>query len=90
MRVNWRTFRVAALVQIAALLVCFCGWFYLRTVAYLKGPPDGDAYAHNWSFQLIVGAVYLGGVLLLGGVLIVLEAAAAWFVAHIVRSHRQP
>jgi hypothetical protein len=81
---------VAALIQIAALLVCFCGWFYLRTVAYLKGPPDGDAYAQTWSFQLIVGAIYLVAALLLGGVLILLEAAVVRFVAQIVQSRGQP
>jgi multisubunit Na+/H+ antiporter MnhE subunit len=32
--------------------------FVVRTVAYLNGPPDGDLYAWNWGFQLVMFAIF--------------------------------
>jgi uncharacterized integral membrane protein len=28
-------------------------WYYLDTAAYVAQPPDGDLYAHTWSFQAL-------------------------------------
>jgi hypothetical protein len=49
-------------------------WFYVRTAAYLVNPSDGDLYAHNWNFQVMVFAVFhLPVLVLLLGVVLGVE-----------------
>jgi len=72
--INWRRFKIAIIIQTFAVSIGFIGWWIWRTIAYLGGPLDGDRYAQQWSFQLLVGAFYLGSLLVLNGVCIVLEA----------------
>jgi hypothetical protein len=33
---EWTPFRIVALSQVAVTVIVYRGWFYLRTVAYLK------------------------------------------------------
>ena len=47
-------FRRLALVQVATALVGVVVWFWMRTEAFLAGPPSPDLYANNWGFQLVV------------------------------------
>ena len=65
-------FRHAALLQLALLMLAAFVWFYLRTAAYLAGPPDPDTYAWSWSFQLIVFALFHFPKVLLGWCCLVL------------------
>lgn len=74
MKLSWQGFKRAWLVQLAFFFVAFCVWFYIRTAAYLAGPPDGDLYAQTWSFQFIVGGLYLVGTLPLLAALFLVEA----------------
>ncbi|MBB6185961.1 hypothetical protein [Rhodanobacter sp. MP7CTX1] len=68
-------FTNACLVQLGILLASFLAWDYLRTVAFLAGPPSIDPYARTWPFQLFVGAFYLAGALVAFIVLLIIEAA---------------
>lgn len=74
MRLSWKRFKKAWLVQLALFFTAFCVWFYIRTAAYLAGTQDGDLYAQTWSFQLIVGSLYLAGTLPLLAALFLVEA----------------
>ena len=67
-------FWLLALLQVCVIAAVF-GWrFYVGTAAYLAHPTDGDLYAHDWSFQAIVFAVYAVPLfLVITGVLIGLE-----------------
>jgi len=85
MRLNWQGFKRAWLYQLALLFAFFCVWFYLRTTAYLAGPPDGDLYAQTWSFQLMVGGLYLVGSLPLLAVLFLVEAGLFLVVLRVVQ-----
>lgn len=67
-------FTNACLVQLGILLACFLPWYYLRTVAFLAGPPFVDTYAQTWSYQLVMGSIFLAGALLALTVLLVIEA----------------
>lgn len=89
MDMNWKTFRFAALVQLLVLIIGFCCWFYLRTVAYLNGPPDPDTYAQTWSFQLFVGVLYLLAALLLGATLILIEACVYWLAVRMGQNRQR-
>ena len=74
---------IAECVLVAAVLV---GWFYVRTAAYLAGPPDPDRYAQTWSFQLVVFAFFwiLPAVLVMG---IALTLQASFFKCYRYSSH---
>lgn len=74
MHLPWRRFRRFCLAQIAVFVMCFAVWVYLRTAAYLAGPPDGDVYAQTWSFQLMVGGFYLVGAIPVLATLFLVEA----------------
>ena len=78
-RSPWRKqWLIVALLQTLLIVGAGCVWFYLRTRAYLAGPPDGDLYAWNWVFQEFVFLVfYLPMVLAFSAVL----AAAEFLVA---------
>jgi hypothetical protein len=53
-RLFWRIVTIQACVILAWLL-----WrFYIGTKAYLAHPDDGDLYAHNWSFQVLVFCIF--------------------------------
>lgn len=69
-------FGVLAAAQVALAIIGSCAWFYVRTTAYLAGPPDPDTYAQNWGFQLIVFAiVWLPAILLSIGIVLAIERA---------------
>lgn len=87
MHLPWERFRRFWLVQIAVFVLCFAVWFYLRTAAYLAGPPDGDLYAQTWSFQLMVGAFYLVGAIPVLATLFLVEAGIFSLVRRF--SHRK-
>jgi hypothetical protein len=74
MKLSWQGFKKAWLYQLVLLFAFFCVWFYLRTAAYLAGPADGDLYAQTWSFQFMVGGLYLVGAIPLLALLFLLEA----------------
>ncbi len=64
-----------AILQLFVTVSVVGGWFTLRTVEYLAGPPDGDLYAQNWGFQTIVFfMLYLPWALLAVGCLIVIQS----------------
>jgi hypothetical protein len=67
-------FTNACWVQLGILLACFLPWYYLRTIAFLAGPPFIDTYTQTWSYQLIMGAILLAGALLALAVLLIVEA----------------
>jgi hypothetical protein len=46
-----RKFMRLALIQAGISAVALTIWFFVTTRAYLAAPPDGDLYAHTWSFQ---------------------------------------
>ncbi len=83
-------FTNACLAQFGILLACFLPWYYLRTVAFLAGPPFIDTYAQTWSFQLFVGAFYLVGALVALTVLLIFEAALRklYRIIRYARRHR--
>ena len=85
MKLGWQGFRKAWLIQLALFLAAFCVWFYIRTVAYLAGPPDIDLYAQTWSFQFIVGGLYLVGSLPLLATLFLVEAGLFQLARRVVR-----
>lgn len=85
MKLSWQGLKRAWLYQLLMLFVCFSIWFYIRTAAYLSGPPDGDLYAQTWSFQLMVGGLYLVGALPLLAVLFLVEAGMFWAVLRIAQ-----
>jgi hypothetical protein len=80
----WKAIGIAAAAQVVVILGIAIWWFYLRTVAYLAGPTGPDLYAHTWEFQLIVGALFLFGVVV-GIVLLLLVEAVV--IAAISRRH---
>ena len=84
MKLSWKGFKAVLLYQLALFFVCFSVWFYFRTASYLAGPPDGDLYAQTWSFQLIVGTLYLVGSLPVFAVLFLVEAGIFWAVVRAV------
>lgn len=90
MTLSWQRFRRFWWVQIALFVVCFAVWFYLRTAAYLAGPPDGDVYAQTWSFQLMVGAFYLVGAIPVLATLFLLEAGIFSVVLRFFRRTPEP
>ena len=73
-----RKFWSYALVQ-TCVVAAIVGWhFYVGVSEYLAHPPDGDMYAHTWSFQAIVFAIFTLPRVLAGlTVLLGLE----WFIA---------
>jgi hypothetical protein len=68
-------FSKACVLQLSALLAWFLPWYYLRTVAFLAGPPYGDLYAQTWSYQLLMGALWLACLLAALSVVLILEAS---------------
>ena len=54
MKRNLPKFWLLALFQALLVLAIVAVAFYFRTSALLAGPGDGDLYAHNWGFQLVV------------------------------------
>jgi hypothetical protein len=43
----------------SCLIFAYLFWrFYTGVKVYLAHPTDGDLYAHNWSFQLIVFCIF--------------------------------
>jgi hypothetical protein len=68
-------FLVAAPTQAVVVCASFAWWFYHRTEAYLAGPPGPDLYAHNWGFQLFIGALLFLGMAIALGILTLCEAA---------------
>ena len=78
-RSPWRKkWLLLALLQTLLIVGMSCVWFYLRTRAYLAGPPDGDLYAWNWGFQEFVFLVFYVPLLL---ALSAILAAAEFLVA---------
>jgi|ThiBio_1000_plan_1041568.scaffolds.fasta_scaffold04942_1 hypothetical protein len=67
-------FTNACWAQLGILLTCFLPWYYIRTAAFLAGPPFIDTYAQTWSYQLVMGAILLVGALLALAVLLIIEA----------------
>jgi hypothetical protein len=62
-----------ALVQTCAVAAIVAWRFHLGVLEYLAHPPDGDLYAHTWSFQAIVFLIFtlpkiIAGVIALLGV----------------------
>ena len=68
-------FSKACVLQLGALLAWFLPWYYLRTAAFLAGPPYGDLYAQTWSYQLPMGALWLACLLAALTVVLILEAS---------------
>ena len=68
-------FSKACVLQLGALLAWFLPWYYLRTAAFLAGPPYGDSYAQTWSYQFIMGALWLACLLAALTVVLILEAS---------------
>lgn len=85
MKLNWQSFKKAWLVQLALFFGAFCVWFYIRTSAYLAGPQDGDLYAQTWSFQFVVGGLYLLGTLPLLAMLFLVEAGLFQVILRLVK-----
>lgn len=67
-------FTNACWVQLGILLAWFLPWYYLRTGAFLAGPPFIDTYAQTWSYQVLMGLILLAGALVALAVLLVIEA----------------
>jgi hypothetical protein len=68
-------FKKACVLQLGALLAWFLPWYYLRTAAFLAGPPYGDLYAQTWSYQLLMGTLWLACLIAALTVALVLEAS---------------
>ena len=68
-------FKMIAVIQVLAVSALFIFWWLIRTASYVKAPlgPHNEYYAHNWAFQLIVGAVYYVPLLALTVGVIILE-----------------
>src|SRR5690242_5144485 len=67
-----------ALVQICIVAV-IVGWrFYVGVSEYLAHPPDGDLYAHTWSFQAIAFLVFAAPKIVVG---VIALLGVEWFVA---------
>ncbi len=81
-------FTNACWVQLGILLICFFPWYYMRTVAFLAGPPFIDTYAQTWSYQLVMGAILLAGALLALTVLLIIEACLLKLYRRIATSNR--
>src|SRR5688572_30469189 len=63
-----------ALLQVVAILGAVGAWFIIRTISYLNGPADGDAYAQTWGFQgMVFVLIYLPWALLAAGALVLAE-----------------
>jgi hypothetical protein len=80
-------FTNACLVQLGILLAWFLPWYYLRTASFLAGPPFIDTYAQTWSYQLIMGVIFLAGALVVLAVLLVIEAGLLKFYRRIAGSN---
>jgi hypothetical protein len=48
-----RKFIKLALIQAGISAVALSIWFFVTARAYLAASPDGDLYAHTWSFQAL-------------------------------------
>lgn len=84
-------FWILALVQLllAVAVAGFC--FYLRTAAFLSGPPSGDLYANSWSFQLVIfAAIWLPAALLVAGTLIAIEHSLLKHFQRLPATKRRP
>jgi hypothetical protein len=68
-------FGKACVLQLGVLLAWFLPWYYLRTVAFLANPPYGDLYAQTWSYQLVMGTLWLAGLIAALTVVLILEAS---------------
>ena len=69
-------FWVLATAQVALVTAAAVFWFYLRTRAYLAGPPDSDLYAWSWGFQWLTFATYwLPGILLCTAIVLTIKRA---------------
>lgn len=88
---RWKGFRTAVTVQAVIAVLVLLAWFYIRTSTYLAGPPDPDAYAFSWGFQLtVVLPFYLLGLAVVLGCLITLEAILVGTYLKIFGSHAEP
>ena len=69
------TFEMMAVIQFVLVIGAFTAWWLIRTRAFLRAPigPYGEYYVHNWSFQGMVGILYLVGLLAFTTFLIILE-----------------
>jgi hypothetical protein len=75
-------FRIAVL-ELLAVLIAVAAWFFVRSLNYLAGPPDGDVYAQTWGFQSIVFVlVYLPWALIGAGTLLLSQT--------LLRFHAKP
>jgi len=74
-----------ALMQIC-VIAAIVGWrFYVGVSEYLAHPPDGDLYAHTWSFQAIVFLVFTLPKILVG---VAALLGVEWFIARVVSKRR--
>jgi hypothetical protein len=67
-----------ALVQ-TCIVAEIVGWrFYVGASEYLAHPPDGDLYAHTWSFQAIVFLIFTLPKIAVG---VIALLGMEWFIA---------
>jgi hypothetical protein len=73
----------AAFSQAVVVFGALGTWFFFTTRTYLANPPDGDVYAHTWSYQALAFFITYGAwAVLLLVVLIALELTVwSWFTS---------